>query len=112
MSGVTMWVPTTQLWQLRRLGKLLEELGELTEVASRCIIQGIDEIDPKTGVVNRERLWRECADVAAQINCTIRAFDLPADDIDERVQHKEALMDEWEALFKSAPDDSGSQGSA
>lgn len=100
---MTKWVPTTDLLQLRRLGKTLEELGELTEVCARCIIQGIDAIDPKTGVANRERLWKETADVAAQINCTIRTFDLPCDDIDERVQHKEALMAEWEAMFAPQP---------
>lgn len=103
MSTMKRWVPTTNLLHLRRLGKLLEELGELTEVAARCVIQGIDEVDPKTGVVNRLRLQNEIADVAAQLACSIETFGLSFADINERVQHKTALMGEWEALFRGTP---------
>lgn len=84
----------------RRLGKTAEELSELLAVIARMTIQGIDEIDPGSGKTNRQRFIDETADVIAQINCNFRAFDMPADEIDERVQHKEALMAEWEAHFQ------------
>lgn len=48
------WIPTTDLLQLRRLGKLGEELNELGAVASRCIIQGLYEIDPASNKINED----------------------------------------------------------
>lgn len=96
------WTPTTNLLELRRLGKLGEELGELGNVASRCIIQGLDEVDPGTGKVNRQRLLDELADVYAQIECTIEAFGLDRTYYAERVVRKVRQMGEWEALFLDA----------
>lgn len=93
------WTPTTNLMMLRRMGKLLEELGELSSVASRCIIQGIDEVDPGSGKVNRDRLTEEIADVYAQLNVTIEKLNLNKDLILGRVARKEGQMAEWEALF-------------
>lgn len=99
-STVTKWVPTTDLMTLRRFGKLLEELGELTEVASRCIIQGIDELDPSTQRMNRVRLVDEIADVYAQLDETIEAFDLNKFYIEKRREKKRMYMQEWEEMFK------------
>jgi hypothetical protein len=99
--AVNKWVPTTNLMELRRLGKLGEELGELSNVASRCIIQGLDETDPGTGRVNRDRLLDELADVAAQIDCTITAFKLNAAHFGQRRRAKRDQMAEWEAMFGS-----------
>jgi NTP pyrophosphatase (non-canonical NTP hydrolase) len=96
------WTPTTNLLELRRLGKLGEELGELANVASRCIIQGLDEVDPGTGKVNRQRLLDEMADVYAQIECTMEAFGLDRTYYAERVVRKVRQMGEWEALFLTA----------
>lgn len=97
------WVPTTDLMMLRRMGKLLEEMHELGAVAARCIIQGIDEVDPGSGVVNRERLWREVADVYAQLDETVVRLGLNVDDIEARCAEKRGQMQEWEAMFESAP---------
>lgn len=97
--AMTKWTPTTNLMMLRRMGKMLEELGELTEVAARCIIQGIDEVDPSTQRVNRVRLEDEIADVMAQCRVTVRMLKLDGDRINLRDLHKQELMAEWEAMF-------------
>lgn len=99
MTTMNKWTPTTDLLTLRRMGKLLEELGEASNVAARVIIQGIDEVDPGSGKVNRERLENELADVQAQIGCTVMAFDLDQDRMARRTAEKMRQMAEWEALF-------------
>lgn len=98
-TPLSKWTPTTDLMMLRRMGKLLEELGELTNVAARCIIQGIDEVDPGTGKVNRLRLENEIADVLAQCRCTIDALGLDDHAIRVRVEDKRDQMRRWEAMF-------------
>ena len=98
--ALTKWIPTTNLLMLRRMGKTIEELSELSNVASRCIIQGIDEIDPGTGRVNRDRLEDELADVIAQCVVTINLLKLDFPYIDERVIKKVGLMQEWESMFR------------
>lgn len=100
MSKMTKWTPTTDLLMLRRMGKLTEECAELINVAARCIIQGIDEVDPGTGKVNRQRLVNEIADVMAQCETTIEALKLgPGHYIVDRVEQKKSQMAEWEAMF-------------
>ncbi len=100
------WNIETEPLRVRRLGKLLEELGELgkevgelSAVASRCIIQGIDEVDPSSQEVNRTRPENELADVMAQCVVTIRTLQLNAPAISERCARKETQMAEWEALY-------------
>lgn len=93
------WVPTTDLMILRRMGKLQEEIHELGVVASRCIIQGIDEVDPGSGKVNRERLWREVADVYAQLDETVARLGLSVASIEARRAEKRGYMQEWESMF-------------
>jgi len=97
--ALTKWTPTTDLLMLRRMGKLIEELAELQVVASRCIIQGIDGVDPSSGKVNRQRLHEELADVMAQCICTMEMLDLDSPLIDERVNSKIEQMYEWEEMF-------------
>ena len=96
------WIPTTDLLTLRRMGKLGEELGELQTVAARVIIQGIDEVDPGSGKVNRLRLMDELADVQAQIGCTVLAFALDQEYMTRRTAEKMRQMAEWEALFAAS----------
>lgn len=98
--NLTKWTPTTNLMMLRRMGKLIEELNELGVVAARCIIQGIDEVDPGSGLVNRVRLMKELADVMAQCMVTIDKLDLDSEAIDCRVADKLEQMAEWEAMFE------------
>lgn len=95
------WVPTTDLLILRRMGKLMEELGELSSVAARCIIQGIDEIDPASQDSNRIRLEQEIADVYAQLDETVTLLALDWRYIRDRRLGKRERMAEWEAMFES-----------
>ena len=96
---ITKWTPTTNLIMLRRMGKLGEELAELSVVTNRCIIQGIDEIDPASGKVNRLRLEHEIADVLAQCWTTIETLKLDVPAICQRKEYKMDQMREWEAMF-------------
>lgn len=97
--AMSKWVPTTNLMMLRRMGKLGEELNECGVVANRCIIQGIDEVDPGSGDVNRLRLEKEIADVYAQLDETVMRLGLRTDFIEERRALKRGYMQEWEDLF-------------
>lgn len=103
MAKMNKWTPTTDLMMLRRMGKTSEELGELQTVVARCVIQGIDEIDPGSGKVNRQRLLDEIADVYAQLDCTVDALGLDINAIMKRRAVKNDQMAEWEALFHHDP---------
>ena len=97
--ALSKWTPTTDLMMLRRMGKLIEELSELSNVAARCIIQGIDEVDPGSGKVNRQRLNEEIADVLAQCQVTVHTLKLDTMGIALRQDDKVRQMAEWEAIF-------------
>jgi hypothetical protein len=102
MMGLTKWTPTTDLMTLRRAGKFVEEGGEALAVVARLIIQGIDEIDPGSGKVNRQRLMEELADLRAQIECSVLAFELDQEYMSRRTAEKMRLMAEWEAMLPPA----------
>ncbi len=93
------WEPTMSPLILRRMGKTIEEAGELLDVCGRVIIQGIDEIDPGTDLTNRQRLENEIADVYAQLDETVLMLELKVSAISRRRAHKRGLMGEWEALL-------------
>ena len=93
------WYPTTNPHHLRRLGKSIEELGELIAVLARIQIQGIDSIDPASGKTNRQRMHEETGDVLAQFACNLEVFDMDTGAIDERTQMKVKWMEQWEAHF-------------
>lgn len=97
---MTKWTPTTNLLMLRRMGKMIEEMNELGQVASRCIIQGIDEVDPSSQRLNRDGLIEEIADVYAQLDETVAALSLDDAAIQTRRAKKRILMQEWEEMFK------------
>ena len=98
MAKMSRWVPISDPRVLRRLGKLLEELGELVAACGRAIIQGLDGIDPASGETNTLRISKETADVMAQISCTVNALTLDEGFIIGRTEDKIRQMDEWEAL--------------
>jgi len=102
-AKISPWTPTTDLKTLRRMGKLGEEAAELLAVSNRVIIQGIDEVDPSSGKVNRERLLEELADVQAQIHCTRRWMALSPEDFvryQSRVETKIDYMRQWEDMVE------------
>lgn len=99
MSGdhITAWMPETDQHRLAVLGKLIEECNELAGRAARCIIQGLDAIDPDSGRLNWEELAREIADVNACIWQVSDRFAIGPDDL--RVAAKHAGFDRWHDLI-------------
>lgn len=96
---VSKWLVEDDPKLVRRFGKLLEECGELTSVAARCIIQGVNDVDPSSKRFNRDRLIDEMADVLAQIQCTITLICPEVlESILIRKAQKMEQMAEWERL--------------
>lgn len=99
-SIITAWLPEQDRHRLAVLGKLAEEAGELAARASRCIIQGLDAIDPASGRSNREELAREMADVDA---CTVQALKrLEIEHMMDRARDKYAGFNRWHDLIDAA----------
>lgn len=93
------WHVETCPLRKRHLGKTLEELGELTAVVARCMIQGIDEVDPSSGKTNRLRLEEELSDVHAQMIMLEELFKLDPYFITERSLQKKLYMRRWNELL-------------
>ena len=94
------WIPMTNLVDLAHLGKLGEECGELIAIVSRCIIQGIDECDPETGVPNRVSLMKEIADVKAMSELAEERFNLDKVEIEARKERKKAMKRDWHKMIE------------
>ena len=92
------WHPMTDPIDLKTLGKFTEELGECVAAVSRCMIQGIDEYHPQSGIANRDWLEEEIADVMAGIELTVERFGLNEERIFARAARKIAGLREWHAL--------------
>ena len=89
------WHPIDNKVDLKHLGKLAEELGELSSAVGRCIIQGMEGRNPSTDKPNREWLEEEIADVLCCITLTIEHFKLEMDIINERCSAKSELQRGW-----------------
>lgn len=92
------WHPMKEAIDLKHLGKLIEELNECSSAAARCLIQGIDEAEPKTGKVNRVWLEEEIADVIANIELVELHFGLDLGKIMTRAFEKKAKLKAWHRL--------------
>jgi NTP pyrophosphatase (non-canonical NTP hydrolase) len=92
------WHPMTDPVDLKHLGKLGEESGELCSAVSRCTIQGIDEAEPVTGKVNREWLEDEIADVMANSELVIKHFNLNEARIFARAEKKKSALKLWHVM--------------
>lgn len=92
------WHPISDPVDLKHLGKLAEETGELGSALARCIIQGIDEREPVTGKCNREWLEDEIADVTANIALVTKHFNLDSERIFRRVLRKMEQLKKWHEL--------------
>lgn len=89
------WQPVTRKIDLKHLLKLIEELGECTSAASRCLMQGIDEKEPVTGRLNREWLEDEMADVYANMALVCQHFRLDRRRIADRADKKTVYLRTW-----------------
>jgi NTP pyrophosphatase (non-canonical NTP hydrolase) len=97
---ITPWHVVEDGRALRRLGKTLEELSELSAVVARVIIQGIDERDPSSRKLNRRRLEEELGDVLAQIELLCDHYKLNGGFIVARSEEKVQQMEQWEQLLE------------
>lgn len=98
------WHPMNVPTDVKTIGKLIEELTELAaaasraaSAASRCLIQGIDEAEPVTGVINRAWLEDEIADVRANLFLTVERFGLDEVRMTERIVKKMRHLRSWHA---------------
>jgi NTP pyrophosphatase (non-canonical NTP hydrolase) len=89
------WTPTEDPKQIKVFGKLLEELGELSAVSARCLIQGIAGYDPHTGKPNKQWLEEEVADVTSCIRFLVHHMGLDFKKIEERVKEKDRKRVYW-----------------
>lgn len=92
------WHPMSDPVDLKHIGKFLEELGECSAAASRCMIQGINECEPVTGKPNKDWLEDEIADVLANIELVITRFGLNTDVIHARRKRKMDYLRQWHEL--------------
>lgn len=97
--AMSKWIPESDPMVLRRVGKTGEECAELSKVCSRITIQGLQGVDPESGITNLEELAKEVADVMAQCEVTIDSLGLPRKFIEGRANKKREQMAEWEAMF-------------
>lgn len=98
MGDISAWIPDTDRHRLAVLGKLIEELNEAGSRAARCIIQGHEELDPKSGRSNIDELMREFADVTACMVLTVESFAVGASEA--RTAEKIAGFKEWHTLIE------------
>ena len=94
------WQPTTDKLELAVLGKLLEELGELSSIVARCIIQGWDADEPITGKPNKQALCEEIADVRANIEHVINHLQLDTWFIKNRKDKKYNYVAKWHNMLE------------
>ena len=97
------WQPISDAVDLKHLGKLAEECGELSAAVSRCIIQGVNEQEPVTGKVNRQWLEDEMADVIAGIGLTCERFGLNTARMEARAERKMHQLRQWHAMAGGEP---------
>jgi NTP pyrophosphatase (non-canonical NTP hydrolase) len=96
------WMPEPHPVTRAILGKLGEELGELSAALSRCMIQGIHEVEPVTKVANRDWVQKETADVLAGISLLIDHLGLDEQMIWVRAQNKIKHLLKWHAMIGRA----------
>lgn len=97
---VSAWIPEKDPHVVAVLAKLGEEANELSGRALRCIMQGIDEIDPETKRTNRAELVREVTDVMACMALMTDMLDISIDPV--RMEDKFAGYLEWHRLIDEA----------
>ena len=92
--GVSSWEPTTDVVELALLGKLIEECSELTKIAARCVMRGLDDVDDD-GISNGWALLTELGDVQARINDVSSVLNMRDDLIELRAEAKSVFHLRW-----------------
>ncbi len=101
MPDITLWLPENDLIRRQVLNKLTEETGELLQIVGRCLAQGVDKADPRTGKPNIEALADEIADVTAAVAWLDEVITLPPGR-DARTARKLHGFREWQQLLDAA----------
>ncbi len=101
MPEITLWLPESDLIRRQVLNKLTEETGELLQIVGRCLAQGVDKADPRTGKPNIEALADEIADVTAAVAWLKEVVTLPLGR-DARTARKLHGFREWQQLLDAA----------
>lgn len=97
--SITLWKPEPDVLTHQALGKLVEELGELTQIATRCLIQGFNSSEPVTGMPNRQQLQKEMSDVRAALEWASEITGV-AEDTD-RVMSKLDGFRRWQRMLEA-----------
>jgi hypothetical protein len=87
-DGPSDWQPMTNKADLAVISKLGEEVTECGSALFRCIIQGINEVHPVTGKINREWLEDEIAGVLGMVEHAILHFGLDRVRMAKRTKRK------------------------
>ena len=93
LKDASPWHPMTNSIDIKHIGKLLEECGELVSALSRCLIQGIKESEPVTGQINEDWLENEIADVITGIQLVEKRFNLIR--LEGRIDKKTKHLSQW-----------------
>lgn len=119
---ISPWVPMSDPVDIAVTGKFIEEVCEAGARAARCLIQGMDELDPDKQVSNRLLMRDEVADIFASSNNLINHFKLDVGEIAKRSARKQKQKVKWFKFLKdkfwsnnnadgtARPDAPGSQG--
>lgn len=97
------WIPMKNEVDLAVLGKLLEELNEAGAIGARCVIQGMDGVNPEDHVINRDALEKELADVQAMIDLAVERFKLDTHYMSDRRARKVRMKRAWHAMLEDSP---------
>lgn len=97
MADITLWKPEPDLIIHQALGKACEEANELAKILARCLIQGLDATDPKTGKPNRQAITEEFADLDAAMDWLNKLAGIPTDR--SRTLRKLLGFEEWQGLL-------------
>ena len=104
MADITLWLPESRTIIHQALGKAAEESGELTKILARCLIQGLDACDPKTGVPNRVSLADELADMHAAMGWLFEVLDIDAETHNARADRKIDGFRRWQDMLEAHAD--------
>jgi NTP pyrophosphatase (non-canonical NTP hydrolase) len=91
------WIPMSDPLDIKHIGKLGEETGELSTVIFRCLIQQMDQTNPDDGKINKQWLEEEIADVLANIGLCKKHFNLNIDP--ERIKRKKQMLKTWHGML-------------
>lgn len=101
MADITLWLPESRTVIHQALGKGAEEAAELGKILARCLIQGMDALDPKTGIHNLGALADELADMEAVIEWLFELLPLDVDTHNTRAGRKLEGFRRWQEMLEA-----------